>query len=58
LERTGWSVAETAVIGPTGLRWRVVGTHGDHTLEAHGETELEVWHRACRRAEALGLLSK
>jgi hypothetical protein len=53
LERAGWSVAETAVITPRGLRWRVVGTRGDNTLEAHGETEVEVWLRAVRRAQAL-----
>jgi hypothetical protein len=54
LERSGWSVAETAVITPRGVRWRVVGARSGATLEAHGESEREVWFRAVRRAEALG----
>jgi hypothetical protein len=51
-------VAETAVITPRGVHWRVVSTRGDITVEAHGETEGEAWHRARLRADRLGLLSE
>jgi hypothetical protein len=34
LERAGCSVAETAIITPRGVRWRVVGTRGGNVLTA------------------------
>jgi hypothetical protein len=57
LERSGWSVAETAAITPQGLRWRVSGVQGEFAVRAEGESQAEAWYRACKKAHALGLLS-
>ena len=56
LNRAGWSIACTAFTDKGGLSWLVCGTHGDHQIQANGNTQGEAWKRACRQAEELGLV--
>jgi hypothetical protein len=55
LYRAGWSVADVAVQGPSGLRWLVTGTNGENCIRATRRTQTEAWQKALRQAEAVGM---
>ncbi len=56
LERAGWEVEESGPHTPQGHGWSVSGTRGDAAIQVWAHGRDETWRRACRRAEALGLL--
>jgi hypothetical protein len=56
LKRAGWSVGDVTVFGAAGKRWLVSGVNGENVIQAEGNTQAEAWHRACRQAEAVGML--
>lgn len=56
LKRAGWSIGDTAFVGPTGdRRWLVSGMNGENLIQAEGATQGEAWQRAMERARELGM---
>jgi hypothetical protein len=58
LHASGWSVGDSRILTPDGLRWRVLGANGENVIDATGETQAEAWHRAAEQARALGMLGR
>jgi hypothetical protein len=56
LHRAGWSIGDAAFVGKDGISWLVIGTNGDHMIQANGKTQEETWKQACRQAEEMGLV--
>jgi hypothetical protein len=46
------------VLTPACPAWLVTGANGENLIEARGSTQAEAWERACRQAEALGMLRR
>ncbi len=58
LHRAGWSVGDTAFVGPDGFRaWLVSGHNGENLIRAEGPTRDAAWAEACSQAASVGMLS-
>jgi hypothetical protein len=58
LHRAGWSIGDTALIGPPGLVWLVPGHIGENLVRAEGSTRAAAWWASCQQAEAVGRLGR
>jgi hypothetical protein len=56
LHRAGWSIGDTAFTDGEGTYWLVYGTQGGYEIHIKDRDRGEAWNRACREAEALGLI--
>jgi hypothetical protein len=56
LHRAGWSIGDTAFSDAEGMYWLVYGTQGGYEIRAEDADRGEAWKKACREAEALGLI--
>jgi hypothetical protein len=55
LNRSGWSIGDTAFHVAAALVWVVTGTNGENRIRAEGATRAEAWYRACCEAKAVGM---
>jgi hypothetical protein len=58
LYASGWSIGETRILTPDGLKRRVLGSNGEYVIDATGETQSETWHWAVEQARSLGMLGR
>jgi hypothetical protein len=56
LHRAGWSIGDTAFTEAGSMTWLVYGTQGRYEIRAEDVDRGEAWKKACRQAEALGLI--
>jgi hypothetical protein len=56
LHRAGWSIGDTAFEDFEGVYWLVYGTQGGYEIRVEDADRGEAWKKACREAEALGLI--
>jgi hypothetical protein len=56
LHRAGWSIGDTVFSNAGGMYWLVYGTQGGYEIRSEDADRGEAWKKACRQAEALGLI--
>jgi hypothetical protein len=56
LHAAGWSIGDTAFVGPDGSRhWLVSGSNGENLIRAEGTTKDEACRRAMGQARSVGM---
>jgi hypothetical protein len=51
-------VGDVRILTAARPAWLVTGANGKNVIEPRGLTQAEAWDRACRQAEALGMLGR
>ena len=51
-------MGDVRILTGAGPVWLVSGANGENVIEARAATQAEAWDRACRQAEALGMLGR